>query len=114
MCGEKSSTVIDDEILKDFGENIRELGVEAGERDLRSLWMQWRVSIGRWKKAGKPIRSDAEIETILATCKACDEYDTRLGLPYCKVCGCNLKTPKIGSLSKIRMATEKCPKGKWE
>jgi hypothetical protein len=59
---------------------------------------QLRDAAERWIAAGKPNVSDAEAETRLAACKACQHwarYGERLALS-------------------IRMATLRCPLGKWD
>jgi len=42
-------------------------------------------------------------------CRACDQWDAKAinGTGRCKKCGCS-------TWAKLRMATERCPLGKWE
>lgn len=42
-------------------------------------------------------------------CRACDQWDAQAinGTGRCKKCGCS-------TWAKLRMATERCPLGKWE
>jgi hypothetical protein len=44
-----------------------------------------------------------------ATCRACPEWDAAAlnGTGRCRKCGCS-------TWAKLRMATERCPLGKWE
>ena len=44
-----------------------------------------------------------------AICRACPEWDAKAinGTGRCKKCGCS-------TWAKLRMATERCPLGKWE
>ena len=100
----------------DFKEDLLALGiVEEDEVNLFLLWRKWEKAIRKWRKAGKPVRNRVEVGAILIICKNCEHYSKRLGvLGYCKLCGCNVSNTPIGELNKIRMATEKCPKGKWE
>tara|TARA_R110000868_G_scaffold96911_1_gene266569 strand:+ start:388 stop:666 length:279 start_codon:yes stop_codon:yes gene_type:complete len=44
-----------------------------------------------------------------ATCRACPEWDAQAlnGTGRCRKCGCS-------TWAKLRMATERCPLGKWE
>lgn len=103
------------DLAAEFDGDLAEVGVVVnGDDHRKSLWAQWREAVTRWKAAGKPMRDKQTVETYLSICRQCEEIGSRLGIPYCQVCGCNLKTPAIGSLSKIRMATEVCPKEKWQ
>lgn len=110
VCG----TEIPPEVIAEFDADLLELGVvpeTAGHR--KSLWSKWREAIARWKTAGKPVRGQAEIQRCLTICKSCDQYDIRLGMNYCKACGCHVNGLLIGELNKIRMATESCPLKRW-
>ena len=68
-------------------------------------------ALKRWVAAGRPTRVDEEVAAIEAICKACEKYEPESG--RCKVCGCKITTPGIAILSKAKLATENCPKGKW-
>jgi hypothetical protein len=87
--------------------------VSSEPHQRESLWAQWREAVAQWRAAGKPVRSQAEIDACLEICRQCDRVGQRLGLMYCQVCCCNLKTPMIDQLSKVKMKTETCPEGKW-
>ena len=59
-----------------------------------------------------PTRSDAEVAAIFAThCRPCEHYDPTA--QTCTVCGCHVRQGGAALLNKIKMATERCPKGKW-
>ena len=66
-------------------------------------------SLGRWVKGGMVKASQDVIELRLNTCRGCDLWDSQAlnGTGRCKKCGCS-------TWAKIRMATERCPIGKWE
>ena len=69
-------------------------------------WMSARM---KWEQAGRPERSDEEVERIYKDiCRPCDNYaplTSKWG--RCKLCNCSLN---LGStLNKIRWATESCP-----
>lgn len=71
----------------------------------------WCAAIGRWKKAGSPVRSQERANEILAICEACPllvnkgQKDQRCGL-----CGCYIhRDLSHPSRSKLAMATEACP-----
>jgi rRNA maturation protein Nop10 len=78
---------------------------------IRRGWNYWSAK-RKWKKAGKPVRSDEEVEFILETlCKPCNEYTEH---DTCRLCGCPLNQDANALNNKIRMATESCPIGKWK
>lgn len=55
------------------------------------------------------VATDAEtLAAREATCKSCDMWDAAAlnGTGRCKKCGCS-------TWAKLRMASEKCPLGKW-
>lgn len=68
-------------------------------------------ALKRWVAAGRPTRVDEEVAAIEAICKQCEKYEPIEG--RCSVCGCKILTPGITIMSKAKLATEKCPKGKW-
>jgi len=69
------------------------------------------AALVRWAAAGFPVRSQAEVEQILHDhCNAsCEAFaDGR-----CSECGCRVNASRLAVANKIKMATEKCPKGRW-
>jgi len=66
------------------------------------------AAVVRWIEAGRPVRSDREIEQIIRICERCVHYMNN----HCRLCGCRLRGSSA-LFSKIRMATEHCPIGKW-
>jgi len=68
------------------------------------------TSLARWVSSGMPQRSDAEVARIYEICRACEHFADN----QCSLCGCRVSTDGAGWRNKIRMATEKCPIGKWE
>jgi hypothetical protein len=58
---------------------------------------------------GFPIISDQILEIRKSTCHACIEWDNAAlnNTGRCRKCGCS-------TWAKLRMATERCPLGKWE
>ena len=63
----------------------------------------------RWSAAGFPTRSQAEIDAIMAVCRACDRYTG----DRCRECGCRVATWGLAIGNKAAMATEACPLRKW-
>lgn len=65
-----------------------------------------------WTAAGKPERSDDEVQRIFhQCCQPCKRFDG--GKQICLECGCRVTTSSFAFLNKIKMATQHCPKGKW-
>ncbi len=62
----------------------------------------------RFAKSGFAMVSDEEFKRRSEICASCEFWDAsaRMGLGKCLKCGC--------TSSKFRMATEKCPMGKWD
>ena len=65
-------------------------------------------AVADWTKSGFPIPDPETFNARLETCKGCEFWDesgfAKTG--RCKKCGCSTQ-------AKLRMATEKCPIGKW-
>lgn len=76
------------------------------------LWL-YKEALIRWNKAGRPTRSDEEVAEIHEKkCKPCPWYDSEK--QRCKGCGCKVTTGAVAVFNKIKMKTEKCPRGEWE
>ena len=75
----------------------------------------WTEAALRWVAAGRPERSDEEVQCILETFCAgtspCDWYDA--ARQVCRGCGCNVTSGGHAIFNKIRMATEHCPRNLW-
>lgn len=95
---------------------IKEMeGVEEGDPEYPALSMQlwlYKEALGKWKRAGYPVRTDAEVKEIHEKkCKPCNWYDA--DKKRCKGCGCKVTIGSVAVFNKIKMATEHCPKGEW-
>jgi len=89
--------------------HVREV---AGELGITERLAHYAVALTRWLAAGRPIRSDAEVAHIHSHyCCPCRDYDARREV--CTICGCKTRREGQAVRNKIRMATERCPKGKW-
>ena len=85
------------------------------------LAKRYAEAIKRWHDAGRPIRSDEEVERIYTDiCMNCKHFKRKKdGSGSCRACGCRLRRNKrfAGVLdaleNKIRMATEHCWRGYW-
>jgi hypothetical protein len=79
------------------------------------LWT-YKEALIRWNKAGRPTRTQEEVEAIHNThCNPpdgrCEWYDPKQ--KRCRGCGCKVTVSSIALVNKIKMATEHCPKEKW-
>jgi hypothetical protein len=63
----------------------------------------------RFIRHGAPTTPPEALSTREATCRACPEWHAAAlnGTGRCRKCGCS-------TWAKLRMATERCPLGKWE
>lgn len=60
--------------------------------------------------SGMETRTDEEVINLLQICELCEEYqDGR-----CRVCGCRVSAEKNAFANKLRMKSQKCPRGLWE
>lgn len=65
----------------------------------------------RWNAAGRPTRSEEEVERIYKThCEPCRYRDGNT----CAICRCRIGTGKNPLFNKIKMATTRCPAGFWD
>jgi predicted Zn-ribbon and HTH transcriptional regulator len=64
---------------------------------------------GRFARSGFVATPPEILAEREATCRACTEWDAEAlnKTGRCKKCGCS-------TWAKLRMATERCPLGKWE
>lgn len=62
-----------------------------------------------WARAGFAVVSDEEYQKRWDICHSCPFFDSNafFGDGKCTKCGCDFKL-------KSKMATEKCPEGKWD
>lgn len=94
-------------------EELEKLDVTTPEYPAMSLqvWL-YKEALLKWNKAGRPVRTAEEVETILTThCKKCDWFDPDAN--RCKGCGCKVTNSSVAIFNKLKMKTEKCPKGLW-
>jgi hypothetical protein len=80
--------------------------------DLREKHAQMRSAINaghRFARAGFATTPPEALASREATCRACPEWDAAAlnSTGRCRKCGCS-------TWAKLRMATERCPIGKWE
>ena len=73
------------------------------------LLAQFGFSVANFARAGFATTPPEALATREATCRACPEWDAAAlnATGRCRKCGCS-------TWAKLRMATERCPIGKWE
>jgi len=78
------------------------------EQSLASKLTSLSKSLASWASAGFTVVNDAQLAERHSICEACPfwEKDAFLGTGRCKKCGC--------SGVKLKLATSKCPIGKWD
>jgi len=66
-------------------------------------------SVVKWTASGLPTTPPDILAAREATCRSCPEWDASAmgGTGRCRICKCS-------TWAKLRMATERCPLGKWE
>ena len=64
------------------------------------------LAVMRWAMEGCPERDSAEVDRLMAICRACDKYADG----QCAECGCRVSDDQPAIINKIRMATEECSK----
>ena len=64
---------------------------------------------GRFARSGFQTTQPEALAEREATCRSCPEWDAQAlnATGRCRKCGCS-------TWAKLRMATERCPLGKWE
>jgi hypothetical protein len=74
--------------------------------------LTYAAAVAEWIAAGRPIRSDAETQSIFRVfCSHCLLYEkTRR---RCRECGCRVTPNGPAIINKIRMATQHCPIRRW-
>jgi len=107
-----------EDIQARYDRYIEVLSVPKKHRALR-LAQRYASAVLRWQSAGRPLRSDAEVDRIHQVCTCCEHYQPKAdGCGVCRDCGCGLRDAQFTGLldaltNKIRMATEHCWAGKW-
>lgn len=74
--------------------------------------MNYQAAVRKWVGAGRPERTDAEIEQIYEEhCSGCSMFDKERQV--CNSCGCPANKHQPALRNKLRMATEACPLGRF-
>lgn len=78
---------------------------------LGGLVVSYGAAMLRWIAAGRPTRTQAEIDAILADqCGPCEHFRQS----SCALCGCRISRSPSAMRNKLAMGTESCPIGKWQ
>jgi hypothetical protein len=74
--------------------------------------LSYAEALAQWTAAGRPERSDKEVERIFnGFCKPCRWFHRRRKI--CRGCGCRVADKGFAITNKIKMATEHCPRNLW-
>lgn len=74
--------------------------------------LSYAEAVARWTAAGRPERSDKEVERIFHQhCKPCKWFER--DRQRCRGCGCRVADSGLAISNKIKMATENCPRELW-
>lgn len=73
--------------------------------------VRYTKAVACWIAAGKPTRTQEQIDALLQVCHKCQFYNAKH--KACSKCGCNVNSQAEGLSNKLAMATEQCPKGYW-
>ena len=92
--------------------NRKKLIAHFGEVRGATLFSQFEAAMqatGRFARSGFATTPPEILAQREATCRACPEWDAQAlnATGRCRKCGCS-------TWAKLRMATERCPLGKWE
>ena len=74
--------------------------------------MSYAEAVIEWTAAGRPERSNEEVERIFHQfCKPCRWFSRRRQI--CYGCGCRVADSGFAIFNKIKMATQHCPRKRW-
>jgi hypothetical protein len=78
------------------------------EPSLRTKFRSLTRSLSEWAAAGFKVVSQEQFDTRINECRICPHWDpdAMRGTGKCRKCGCSTQ-------AKLRLATAKCPIGKW-
>lgn len=81
----------------------------AAEPGWARLGLNLVTALGKWEMAGRPTRTQQQIDKLLAICQACPFMGRRKnGETYCGKCGCPV-SGQVTTRNKLFLATESCP-----
>jgi hypothetical protein len=106
-CLLEIGTLESDHLVVD-SEKYLEVKRQHADLKLRKMGASLLDSSVTWAKSGFKLTEQADVETRLEFCRACEFWDPEAfnKTGRCLKCGCS-------TWAKIRLATEKCPIGKW-
>lgn len=70
-------------------------------------WLYFSAKARRWL-----VRDEMEYLRVRKICENCPHDQWNAEKEECKICGCGGRS-KVVLLNKLRLSTEKCPKGEW-
>ena len=93
---------------KNVIENMTVVSSESRPLNILDLTENFSKALVGFTASGFSVTEPEELEFRLKTCKGCEFWDESgfVNTGRCAKCGCSTQ-------AKLRMATEKCPVGKW-
>lgn len=90
------------------GENTAEYAATYKPPALPQMASSLAGSMATWAMGGFQVAEESTLAGRLAICHGCEFWDAKGfgGTGRCQKCGCSTQ-------AKLRMATSKCPEGKW-
>ena len=90
-------------------EIFEKIALRVGKTEAFKLLQSAMASTNNFARAGFATTPPEALATRESTCRACPEWDAAAlnNTGRCRKCGCS-------TWAKLRMATERCPLGKWE
>jgi hypothetical protein len=86
---------------------------EQQNASMASAPSRWAKAVAKWTEAGRPNRTDEEVNAILEICTPCNKYRKAPWGMICSMCGCRVNKGEWAIVNKARMGTEHCPKHLW-
>lgn len=80
---------------------------------------KWAQALAKWMRAGFPMRTSTEVDTLLRICVKCKEFvpsnpkctgeacRIKIG-GSCKACGCRVSKSRVAVANKLAMGSEHC------
>lgn len=75
--------------------------------------IHYAAAVAEWGLHGIPRRTDEQVAEIVATCHACQLFDSVKEICTHASCGCRVNLDSSALTNKARMSTQHCPIEKW-
>jgi hypothetical protein len=114
MLAVDPNAILAKQTIEDFenrSKNVTDNQNESPQTQPPSLFQMAKTAVksaSTWAQQGVPLASGEVLKQRQSVCEACEFWNAKAfnGTGRCMKCGCS-------TWAKLRMATEKCPIGKW-